>query len=231
MADKRLADLDARLAKVAAQTREGFADRARALREAAARGAVEELARLAHRLRGVAGSAGHPELTEPAAELEAACARNDAAVASMANTLADRIDAAQPSRTPAAPRAALGWRVLAVDDDDAMRRMISVILGQGGGCTVTLLEDPRRAVGVVSAGTFDLVIIDAMMPSMNGLELYRALRSTFGPSLAIAILSAATAGELGWALPDDPRLRWVRKPLRTDALLGELRELVASRAG
>ncbi|RZO59750.1 MAG: hypothetical protein EVA89_14920, partial [Sandaracinaceae bacterium] len=63
--EPKLGELEARLAALHARTREGFAQRAEGLREAADRlergddDARDEIRRLAHKLRGVAGSAGH----------------------------------------------------------------------------------------------------------------------------------------------------------------------------
>ncbi len=234
----KLSRLEERLAEVRRTTVEGFADRARDLREAAERlvaGEAEargEIRRLAHRLRGVAGSAGHAELSERAARLEAAAetasdpallegARRLAAAAERASASLDA--APEPLALPPAESAPLDLRVVALDDEPATRRLLEITLLQVGRAQAAVLADPAAVMERVRSGEIDLLIVDAMMPEVSGLELYRAARRERGPSLPIVILSAASPEELGWQLPDDPRFTWMRKPFRPAALLAELR--------
>ncbi|MCZ7686062.1 MAG: response regulator [Sandaracinaceae bacterium] len=234
----KLSRLEERLAEVRRTTVEGFADRARELREAAERlvaGEAEargEIRRMAHRLRGVAGSAGHAELSERAGRLEAAAetasdpallegARRLAAAAERAS--ASRDAAPEPLAPPPAESAPLDLRVVALDDEPATRRLLEITLLQVGRAQAAVLADPAAVMERVRSGEIDLLIVDAMMPEVSGLELYRAARRERGPSFPIVILSAASPEELGWQLPDDPRLTWMRKPFRPAALLAELR--------
>ncbi len=228
------------LAAVMRSIEEGFAERGSALREAADRlekgydEAREDIRRLAHRLRGIAGSAGHPQLSERAARLEHAVpSASSFSLAEGARALAKAAEHARSGQATEEARPAkesskpdpLGWRVLAVDDEPATRRLLSITLVSAGGCEAEVLEDPARAIELAKEQHFDLAIIDAMMPTMNGLELYRALR-TEQSELPIAILSAAAAEELGWKLPNDGRLTWVQKPFRPAHLLTALRAFV-----
>ncbi|HEY8430772.1 MAG TPA: response regulator [Sandaracinaceae bacterium] len=258
MADgPKLAELEARLAAVRRETIESFEPRARALRAAAERlagdpGARNEIRRLAHRVRGVAGSAGHPELSELSARLEeAAAAASDLALAEGARRLAGALEGAGRVAAPRLVRSAddgerakriaapagdpsadapLGLRVVALDDDATTRRLLELTLVAIGRCDATVLSAAPEALERLRAGGVELVIVDAMMPEVSGLEMYRAVRRAAGPDLPVAILSAASPEELGWALPDDPKLTWLRKPFRPAALIAELRAFVA-RAG
>lgn len=234
----RLSQLDARLAAVRRSTVEGFASRARELREAAERleggdaDAKEEIRRLAHRLRGVAGSAGHAELSERAARLEAAAAvagalavvegaRRLASAAERAASLAT--DAPAPAEAAPPEDVTLDLRVVALDDEPTTRRLLEITLLQLGGARATVLSEPSAAMELVRGGEIDLLIVDAMMPDVSGLELYEAVRRELGPSMPVVILSAASPEELGWELPEDPRFTWMRKPFRPAALLAALR--------
>jgi CheY-like chemotaxis protein len=233
--DGKLGDLERRLAAVRAQVREGYRERARALREAAA--AIErgedrriDLRRLAHRLRGIAEET---ELSERAAQLEHDAENADVAVVvAAARALADALEG--PAQTESAARAVqsapepskLGWTVLAVDDEPATRRLLQLTLMNLGGCHVRIAADGKSAREALKLGAVDLVLLDAMMPDCDGLELYREFRGALGPEVPIVILSATSAEELDWKLPDDPRLAWRRKPFRPGALVEELREIV-----
>jgi len=246
----KLADLEARLAALHAKTEAGFSERAATLRAAAERlddgdeEARDEIARLAHKLRGVAGSAGHPGLTERAGRLEAAIKSGAAAlaVAEGARRLADAAEKAKDGvakpepvarKAAASSRTSLGWRVVALDDESATRRLLEITLKTAGGCDATVVGDPQEAMRAVQEHAADLVIVDAMMPDMDGLTFYRGVRGRCGDAVPVVILSAATPEELGWELPDDPRLQWMRKPFRPAALIADLRAFVerAARAG
>ncbi len=230
----KLAELEARLQEVRRSIDEGRPSRARSLREVAGRLAdgdplaEPELRRLAHRLRGVLDPM-ETALAEQARRVELELETGPALVAG-ARALADllerpRVEAATP--IPAAPAAApvatrLGLRVLALDDDDATRRLLTLSLVRIGGCEAEVLSDPEEALARLRAGGVELLIVDAMMPAVTGLELYRAVRLELGPSLAVAFLSAASPDELGWTLPKDPRVVWLRKPFRPPRLIAEL---------
>ena len=244
--------LEARLAAVQRRTQAGFAARARELRDAAEAlaagdaGARQIIRRLAHKLRGIAGSAGHGALGERAGRLELAARKQDIAALALiegARRLASATEAATRSpdstshvapdaatHTPAPAKRELGWRVVALDDESSTRRLLEITFRAGGGCDVEVHEDPGAAMKAIVERATDLVVVDAMMPDVNGLEFYRAVRERAGAGLPVVILSAASAEELGWTLPSDPRLRWSRKPFRPGALLEQLRVFVEGAA-
>jgi len=67
-------------------------------------------------------------------------------------------------------------RVLCVDDDPDMRRWLDVVLAADPGCTVQLCASPREALAARDFGA-DLVILDVVLPEMDGPELFAALRA------------------------------------------------------
>ncbi len=243
----KLSELEARLDSVCDRIQAGFPERAEELRDAASRldsgdeAARGEIRRLAHKLRGIAGSADREELGARAGRLEEA-AKNDSVVAVAilegARRLAHQLDKAvrppgtpmtapPPPREAARPRA-LGWSVVALDDESDTRRLLEITLRIAGGCDAQVFEEPAEAMEAVAAKRPDLVIVDAMMPEMDGLTFYRGVRETAGAGVPVVILSAAEPKDLGWTLPDDERLRWMRKPFRPASLLGALEAFVGA---
>ncbi len=69
-------------------------------------------------------------------------------------------------------------RVLVVDDDDAIRRVCSRVLGNEGW-NVTLADSGRAALHEIEAGKvpYDCVLSDVNMPEVDGFELVRAIRT------------------------------------------------------
>ena len=70
-----------------------------------------------------------------------------------------------------------GGRILVVDDDPVTRRVLASIL-ERAHYDVLASTDGREAWTELAAARIDLVITDREMPSMNGLELLRAVRSS-----------------------------------------------------
>jgi sigma-B regulation protein RsbU (phosphoserine phosphatase) len=79
--------------------------------------------------------------------------------------------------SPEAPIGETAARVLVVDDTPANREMLSRRLSRQGFAVETA-PDGETALGMLEAGRFDLVLLDVMMPGMNGLEVLRAVRRT-----------------------------------------------------
>jgi DNA-binding response OmpR family regulator len=82
-------------------------------------------------------------------------------------------------------------RVLVVEDDASIALGLRINL-QGEGYLVDMAEDGERALELVRTLQPDLLILDIMLPRMNGLEVLQAIRSE-GRTMPIIILSARTA--------------------------------------
>ena len=65
--------------------------------------------------------------------------------------------------------------LLVVDDDLRLRELLRRYLSEHG-FRVTVAEDAAAARGQLASFTFDLVVLDVMMPGESGLDLTRALR-------------------------------------------------------
>ena len=81
-------------------------------------------------------------------------------------------ETAHPSTATVAP----GARVLIVDDDPVMRRLTTRAL-QNDGYVLTEATNGREALEVMRQETPDLVILDFVMPELDGLDVLRALRA------------------------------------------------------
>jgi CheY-like chemotaxis protein len=249
MTGDRLAAFEARLLTLKRTMENGLVERARLLRGLAGRletgdDAERAVARVglkteSHKLRGVAGSYGHGDLTELAAELEQdAPAAPVARVVERARALADMADArsshapSPPGGTPAdraeperPQRGRSQLRVLAIDDDAITQRLLQLTLQQVGGFDATIVTSAAEALVLLDQNAYDVVISDAMMPDMNGWAFQRAARAR-GATLPIIILSAATPDELGWSLESEAGTAWLRKPFRPSELVRDILRIV-----
>ncbi len=68
-------------------------------------------------------------------------------------------------------------KILIVDDDPAIRDVISFALGRAG-FAICEAADGRAALAQFAAECVDLVVLDVMLPELDGIEVCRTLRHT-----------------------------------------------------
>jgi signal transduction histidine kinase/ActR/RegA family two-component response regulator len=69
-----------------------------------------------------------------------------------------------------------GLRILCVDDNDKNRRIAALLLGKLG-LDVTLCASGEEALDLCATQPFDVILMDIIMPEMDGLETLRRLRT------------------------------------------------------
>ena len=80
------------------------------------------------------------------------------------------------------------FHILVVDDDKNTRMYFEAVLA-GNGYTVTVAGDGEEALGIMDREHIDLVVLDVMMPRMDGYEFTKALRECDN-NLPILMVSA-----------------------------------------
>jgi len=115
-------------------------------------------------------------------------------------------------------------RLLVVDDEEINREIITEYL-DGAGYDLTLVENGARALEELSAGgAFDAVILDRMMPGIDGLEVLRRVQADPTLSSIPVIMQTAAAGHEQVA--EGLRLGayyYLTKPYHRDALIAVVR--------
>jgi CheY-like chemotaxis protein len=186
----------------------------------------EVLGRLCHRLRGLAPTHGLVEVGRLAATIEDKVrgGASRAALADDAATLVQGLRAPtervhDPLDAPLQPLR--GYRVVAIDDDASMRRLLLLTLRDLGGADATVVEHEAEFVAALELGPADLVIADVMMPSTTGPALLARAEAAalLGPARVVVLSGSGEAPEAS---------RWTRlsKPFRPDELVGALTALL-----
>jgi len=100
-------------------------------------------------------------------------------------------------------------RILIVDDDPTLRYLLADQL-RDDGYEVATARDGGEAIRRLESGWPDLLIVDMMMPRMDGLTLAREIKSR--ADLPIIVLSAIDAGDSKADLLDEVAEDYVTKP-------------------
>jgi two-component system response regulator MprA len=115
-------------------------------------------------------------------------------------------------------------RILVVDDDHAVRESLRRSL-DFNGYEVTLAQDGAEALAAIGQRAPDALVIDVMMPRLDGLETTRALRIA-GNDLPILVLTARdSVGDRVEGL-DAGADDYLTKPFALEELLARLRALL-----
>lgn len=115
-------------------------------------------------------------------------------------------------------------RILVVDDDRAVRESLRRSL-TFNGYTVDLAVDGLDALEQVAAARPDALVLDVMMPRLDGLEVCRRLRSV-GDDLPILVLTARDSVSERVAGLDAGADDYLPKPFALEELLARLRALL-----
>ncbi|MEZ4678677.1 MAG: response regulator transcription factor [Caldilineaceae bacterium] len=117
--------------------------------------------------------------------------------------------------------------IFVVDDDPNIRELVTVFL-HAEGFTVTAAVDGLDALAQMAQHKADLVILDVMMPNMDGWELCRTLRASYDIPLLMLTAKGETAQKVkGFELGTDDYLVKPFEPvelvMRVKALLKRYR--------
>ncbi|KIU30222.1 Fis family transcriptional regulator [Sphingomonas melonis] len=111
-------------------------------------------------------------------------------------------------------------RVLVVDDEPAIRRLLRQTLERAGHDVIDA-ADARTALAAVAQDAPDAVLLDLGLPGRDGLELVPVIART--PGVALLVVSARDATEDKVAALDLGADDYVTKPFDSEELLARLR--------
>ena len=120
-------------------------------------------------------------------------------------------------------------RILVVDDSPMLREMISGLLDKSG-LTISVAKDGEEAKEKIAADPPDLVVLDVVMPNMNGYELCRWVKSEPATKNVLVILCSSKSEEFDryWGIKQGADA-YVIKPFRPGELIETVQTLLASK--
>ena len=115
-------------------------------------------------------------------------------------------------------------RVLVVDDEPSIRELVQVAL-KFHGCAVTTAATGHDALRLADSNRPDLIVLDVMLPDIDGFEVVRRLRAGGNEVPVIFLTARDTTSDTvtGLALGGDD---YITKPFSVEALVARVRAVL-----
>ena len=117
-------------------------------------------------------------------------------------------------------------RILLVEDDPDIQTVTSMALGSFGGYTVRVCGSAAEAIEAAAEFLPDLILLDVMMPGMDGMDTLRALREIPATASTPVIFLTARVQPADVAMYKElDSLAVIRKPFEPTALVETIQDI------
>ena len=118
-------------------------------------------------------------------------------------------------------------KILLVDDETDFLEVMSERMG-ARGMEVTTAESAQKALQEVEKGGFDAIVLDLMMPGMDGLETLKKIKEK-RPALQVILLSGHATLEKGIEAMKLGAMDFIEKPADINELTDKIRKAKAQK--
>lgn len=119
-------------------------------------------------------------------------------------------------------------KILLVDDEKDFLAVMSERM-TARGMDVTTAESAQEALAQVESGSFDAIVLDLMMPGVDGIETLKAIKQR-KPELQVILLSGHATLEKGIEAMKLGAMDFVEKPANIDELTNRIKKAQAQKA-
>jgi DNA-binding response OmpR family regulator len=119
-------------------------------------------------------------------------------------------------------------RILLIDDDELLSDLLSSLLVMEG-YDVATAPDGEAGLLALDQGSFDLIVLDLLMPRMDGLRFLKELAARDGAQPPVLVLSASAAGGAAEAARASGVVDVMRKPVEPGVLLAAIARVLDQR--
>ena len=119
--------------------------------------------------------------------------------------------------------------ILIVDDSSTLREMVAGVLLEAG-MSILEAQDGAEAQEKIAASPPDLVILDIVMPSMNGYDLCRWIKSNPNTENLPVVICSSKGEEFDryWGMKQGADA-YIAKPFRPDEMVETVKQLLRGR--
>ena len=118
-------------------------------------------------------------------------------------------------------------KLLVVDDDLHMRMMLEAVL-ESEGYSVVLAESGPEALAIMKEEQPSLVLLDYMMPGMNGLDVLREIKKNHAQTDVIIVTGHGNE-KLSIEMLNSGASDYIQKPFTMDKLLSSVKRVLSVR--
>jgi len=118
----------------------------------------------------------------------------------------------------------LNERLLVIEDETSIARILQLEL-EHEGYSVGRAEDGRKGLEMALSGEWDLVLLDVMLPGLNGIEVLRRIRSS-GSQIPVVLLTARDTVPDKVSGFETGANDYITKPFAMEELLARVRNLL-----
>ncbi|MBI3288860.1 MAG: response regulator [Elusimicrobia bacterium] len=119
-------------------------------------------------------------------------------------------------------------KILVIDDDSIIIQLLHTQLSEAGHTVVTAMDGMSGPM-IAAREKPDVILLDFNMPAANGAKVHERLRgNSFTAATPVIFLTANKLDEVRMEVPEDPKVRFLAKPIDFAALQGSIAELLAS---
>lgn len=118
-------------------------------------------------------------------------------------------------------------KVLVVDDEPFVREGLKLLIDwkKEGFEIVAEAKNAYEAINHIANESFDLIILDILMPKMNGIELSKVIREKYSKTVNIIFLTGYLEPEYVNEAFSVKAVQYLSKPIQIEVLLGTLRNI------
>ena len=120
-------------------------------------------------------------------------------------------------------------RILFAEDEHSLSRAVTALL-EKNNYSVDPVYDGQEALAYLEAGNYDALILDIMMPKLDGLEVLRRLRQAGNPIPVLLLTAKSEVADKVTGL-DTGANDYLTKPFSTAELMARIRAMTRSRTG
>lgn len=121
--------------------------------------------------------------------------------------------------------------VLIVEDDPPLRGLLKTLLRHAGERNVVTCSGGDDAIALLAKRTFDVILLDLIMPGTDGLAVIEFLREHRPAQLRVVLVMTAATDEVTERLDPTVVHGVITKPFDNDAVVGLVLEIFQTTSG
>jgi len=120
-------------------------------------------------------------------------------------------------------------KVIIIDDTPVNLALMQALIARVEGCETEVYSDPQAGLARALAAEPDLLIVDFMMPGLDGLELISRFRAVHAEDVPVLMVTAAHEKEIRYQALESGATDFLSKPIDKHEFIPRVRNMLALR--